>query len=319
MKLFLLLSLSAVSLYGHGVHDLLESLNPDQRSLLQKDFESPERTQWHYVPMKERKGLKVSAMTKDQHAKMMQVLNFVFSEQGVKKLLAVIEMEKVLKEYEGRHRDPGKYYFTLFGQVGQAKWGFSFEGHHLSLNFTFEGDKLISGTPMFFGANPATILKNKSSQLREGERPMALEEDLAFELVKSFDAEQQKLGLNPRASQRDLKGAKQAKPGQYEDFGIQWSQLKSAQQALLLKLIKQGYVDNYRGKYAEDAWKKILAQKESLHFSFYGEASLKKPHYYRIIGKSTVIVLFNTQNGTQKTPVNHVHLLWRDRDTDFIK
>ena len=319
MKSFFVCLFSALTLYGHGVHELVDSLDKDQKALLQKDFESPERTQWHYIPKKERKGLKLSEMNKTQYAKMLEVLNFVFSEQGVKKLLAVIEMEKVLKEYEGNKRDPGKYYFTLFGQVGQAKWGFSFEGHHISLNFTFEGDKLISGTPMFFGANPATLLKNKSSQLREGERPMAIEEDLAFDLVKSFDDEQKKLGLNPKASQRDLKGAKQAKPGQYEDFGIQWSQLKKDQQDLLLKLIKNGYVDNYKGAYAEAAWQKILKQKESLKFSFYGGASLTEPHYYRIIGTTTVIVLFNTQNGTQKTPVNHVHLLWRDRNTDFPK
>ena len=319
MKLFFVCLFSAVTLYGHGVHELVNSLDKDQKALLQKAFESPERTQWHFIPKKERKGLKLSEMNETQNAKMLEVLNFVFSEQGVKKLLAVIEMEKVLKEYEGNKRDAGKYYFTLFGKVGQAKWGFSFEGHHISLNFTFEGDKLISGTPMFFGANPATILKNKSSQLREGERPLALEEDLAFQLVKSFDAHQQKLGLNQKASQRDLKGASQAKPGEYEDFGITWAKLNSAQQELLLNLIKKGYVDNYKGQYSEAAWQKILDQKESLRFSFYGGASLTEPHYYRIIGKTTVIVLFNTQNGTQKTPVNHVHLLWRDRDTDFPK
>ena len=75
MKTFFLFGiLSAVSLYGHGVHELIDSLDKDQKQLLQKDFESSERTQWHYVPKKQRKGIRIGDMSEAQYAKMLETL-----------------------------------------------------------------------------------------------------------------------------------------------------------------------------------------------------------------------------------------------------
>lgn len=50
--------------------------------------------------------------------------------------------------------DPGAYYFAVFGYPGPGPWGLRFEGHHLSLNLTYNADEMISGTPLFLGSNP---------------------------------------------------------------------------------------------------------------------------------------------------------------------
>ena len=49
------------------------------------------------------------------------------------------------------------YYWTVFGTPGKGRWGLSVEGHHLSLNFVVEGERIVASTPQFMGANPAEI------------------------------------------------------------------------------------------------------------------------------------------------------------------
>jgi hypothetical protein len=319
MKKIFLLSLFTLNsaLFAHGFDEWFQELNDKQKALVSKEFDSAERTEWHYVPMKERKGLAISAMTAEQSDEMFHIMAHVLSDQGIKKVKAVIEMEKILREVEGDHRDPKKFYFTLFGKVNQGKWGFSFEGHHISVNFTFKDKNLISGTPLFFGANPAKIFKNSSSSLREGERPLAFAEDAAFALVKSFDSTQKALAHKEKTVMRDMKEAKKATPGKYDQDGIKWNQLTTQQQNDLMTLIRKAYIDDLNETYANQAWKEIDQDKAKLRFTYYGGTNLQEAHHYQIIGSDLVILLFNTQNGTQKTPVNHVHQIWRSRKADF--
>jgi len=317
MKKILLLSLISLTGFGHGFDEWYSSLNDDQKKLVDYEFSSKDRKDWHYIPMDKRKGLVISDMTKKQKDDMFHLMSHIFSEQGMAKIKAVIEMEKVLKEYEGDHRDPDKFYFTLFGKPYQGKWGFSFEGHHISLNFTFEGKELISGTPLFYGANPATILPNKSSVLKEGERPLAFAEDAALALLNSMSEDQKKSAWNTKIQMRDMKEARQGSPGKYDPAGITYKQLNPTQQQALDELIRKAYINDLNPIFAEKAWNKIKATKDSIRFTYYGAASLTEPHHYQIIGEDLVLLLFNVQNGTQKTPVNHVHQLWRSRSLDF--
>ena len=47
-------------------------------------------------------------------------------------------------------------------RAATSAWGWRFEGHHLSLNFTLAGDQVAVDTPSFFGANPATCRKDRA-------------------------------------------------------------------------------------------------------------------------------------------------------------
>ncbi len=49
-------------------------------------------------------------------------------------------------------RDPGEFYVTVFGAPGSAEpWGWRFEGHHLSLHLTVDGDA-VTAYRFFLGA-----------------------------------------------------------------------------------------------------------------------------------------------------------------------
>src|ERR1035438_7176611 len=105
-----------------------------------------------------------------------------------------MSLEEVLKFMEndsGEHRNPEKYYFSIFGAPSDtASWGYRVEGHHLSQNYTVVNGDVIDG-PSFFGANPAEVVQGP----RKGLRALANEDDLGIELLHLLDEQQPKIGL----------------------------------------------------------------------------------------------------------------------------
>ena len=119
------------------------------------------------------------------------LLRTALSATGYRKVTNIIELEIVLREIEtfGWMRDPERYHLTVYGTPDAAKrWGWRFEGHHLSLNFTLAGDKLAVDTPSFFGANPATVQKGA----KKGLRALGEEHDAGWALLESLGAAQRK-------------------------------------------------------------------------------------------------------------------------------
>jgi len=114
----------------------------------------------------------------------------------------IIELELVLREM-GQNpvlRDREPYYFSIFGTPSpRAPWGFRFEGHHRSLDFTLAPDALIATAPAFSGADPAEV----RSGPRRGLRAMA-EADIDRELVLSLDQLQRRDAFIATATPRDI-------------------------------------------------------------------------------------------------------------------
>src|SRR5262249_54171239 len=147
-------------------------------------FDSKERTNWHFVPLQDkekrptRKGLPLGEMNEEQRKAALALVSAGTSPEGDKKATTIMSLETILRELErggAMVRDPAWYFFTVFGTPSKTgKWGWRVEGHHLSLNFTLDGGKVISATPAFFGANPATVMQGP----RKGLRTLPEAEDL---------------------------------------------------------------------------------------------------------------------------------------------
>ena len=106
-------------------------------------------------------------------------------------MVNIIELELVLREIEtfGLMRDPERYHVTIYGAPDRAeRWGWRFEGHHLSLNFTLAGDRLVVDTPSFFGANPATVREGA----KKGLRALGDEHDAGWALLDSLSDAQRR-------------------------------------------------------------------------------------------------------------------------------
>lgn len=296
-----------------SVDTLLKSLNEEQRTRAVFPFEAEERMSWHFVPQV-RKGLRYDSLDKNQQALMMNVLKESLSATGYKKVESIRSLENVLREAErdteGRTRNTGFYYLTIFGTPSDTgTWGLRYEGHHLSLNWVFVGGKVIASTPQFLGTNPAEV---RSEGPLKGFRALAAEEDIARSLLASLKPEQKKTAIIEDKAPGDIITGARQKVERLEDQGITYTALDQAQKTLLLSLIGV-HAEVQAPAVAKDRLDKIRkADLNAVRFVWIGGTERGQGHYYRIQGPTFLIEYDNTQNNA-----NHIHTVWRDFHGDF--
>lgn len=292
----------------------LATLNETQRDTASLPFEDEERSFWHYTPYPHR-GLTWMEMDDAQREALTQLLQTGLSLQGLRKTKEIMALELILRELEGREpddlrRNPERYYILLFGDPGRkAPWGWRFEGHHVSLNYTSVDDQ-IAVTPAFMGANPAEV----PSGPQKGKRVLAEEEDRARTLLAAFDSEQMKEVLIADLAPRDIVTGNSRKVMLERREGLPYARMTDVQQQYLRDLVEV-YLSNMEPVIAAEQRRKIEAEGwENLYFAWAGETKKGpgKAHYYRVHGPGLLIEYDNVQ-----TNANHIHTVWRDLTNDW--
>src|SRR6195952_5457660 len=139
-------------------------LDDAQRSKALYPFDTAERYRFHFVPQDDRKGISVNELNTAERAALTDLLKTCLTDETVKKVHDIMQLDNVLKELEHRKpddhfRDPGKYFVTIFGIPSATTiWGWRFEGHHVAFHFSADKKQLVAGTPSFLGSNPGTVL-----------------------------------------------------------------------------------------------------------------------------------------------------------------
>ena len=318
---------------------LLAAFDGDQRARATFSFDDEaERTSWAYFP-RAHAGLPLHDMSRAQQKATHVLLAGALSFAAYAKVNAIIALESVLDELEGRTRsgvrDPGRYFFSVFGEPGTERWGWRFEGHHVVLNFTFENGELIARTPLFLGANPAEV--------RDGDhavtRPCAAEEDAARTLLHMLDADQCRAAIicdvapadfvlmnAPLIPQHTLPGEAgtlppvqdllAAMPLEQRDAlaidlsapaGLPRHEMAAAQAEALDQLI-----DVYIGRLPDELRPPERDRLGEVTFAWAGSTTRREGHYYRLQSPSFLVEYDNTQDDA-----NHVHAVWRDPTRDF--
>jgi hypothetical protein len=249
-------------------------------------------------------------MSEDQRATARKMIAAALSERGRLQLEAIIALESVLAVMEGTaRRDPGLYYFTVFGSPGgENPWGWRVEGHHLSINLTVAGHH-ISATPFFFGADPAEV---RVQHAQKGRRALAQEEDLARQLIRALNATQRKTAVIASRAPSDIITGANRTVNPEAPSGLAYINMTPGQQDQLRAL-----VDLYVGRLRADAATRELAAIAKagwnlVHFAWAGGLEPGEGHYYRIQGPEFLIEYDNTQDDA-----NHIHTVWRKFEGDF--
>lgn len=289
----------------------MASLTPDQRARITYDLDNPERVNWHFIP-RDRNGLPLSELTAEQHHLAMGLLGSALSHRGFLKATTIMSLEAVLKDLEkgrGPVRDAELYYFTLFGRPdARQPWGWRFEGHHLSLNFTLVNDHMVQVTPSMFGSNPAEVREGP----RRGLRVLGAEESLARQLLMALQPDQRRLAVISSEAPRDVLLVPGREAHRLEPLGLPASALNAQQRAMLQELIEE-YLLRYRPDLVEADLASLAATDPSrVYFAWAGGDGVGQPHYYRVQTPQFILEYDNTQN-----EANHVHSLWRDLTNDF--
>ncbi|TMI65920.1 MAG: DUF3500 domain-containing protein [Bacteroidetes bacterium] len=321
MKSFLVLLLP-VSLIAQTVKDdntgsakaiaFVKSLNEQQKAKAIFPFDDMNRYAWHYVPatMMARSGLAIKDIDSIQKMAFYELLKSFLSDEGYKRTQTIMSFEYLLKEMEptNPHRIPENYFVSVYGHPGiDSVWAWKFTGHHLALNFTIVKNK-PAFAPFFFGSNPAEVRQGP----QKGLRILKDEEDLAFELVNSMNAEQKKTALFQLKAFADIVTTTAKEVSPLKPAGILTKDLNNDQKNLVNKIIV-AYLSSMSPRLANARMAMVRTEdKNDIRFGWAGGLMKGEPHYYRIQGKTFLIEFDNTQNDA-----NHIHMVWRDYDGDY--
>ncbi len=303
----------AKSKMAQAAIDLVATMDSEQKKQALLPFDDDERSYWHFTPSPHR-GLTWEKMNSKQREALNRLLETGLSKQGLHKTREIMALELVLKEIEGRdpedrYRHPELYYLLLFGEPGDGPWGWRFEGHHVSLNYTSVSDQL-SVTPAFMGANPAEVPQGQ----HKGKRVLSAEEDLARDLLASFSEDQLTQVIIADQAPEEIVTGMERKAMMEKQEGLYYKEMTKQQQQLLHKLV-DNYLDNMESAVAAEQLSRIETEGwENITFAWAGETERGpgKAHYYRVHGPSLLIEYDNIQNNA-----NHIHAVWRDLKNDF--
>ena len=298
----------------------LDALDEKQRKDVVYEMSDEERRNWHFVPDKfirpdgVRYGLAMETMSAEQKSLAYALVNAGLSHRGYLTAMTIMSLEKILHDLENGNpiRRPELYYVTIFGTPGDEQaWGWRFEGHHLSLNFTIVDGELYSVTPSFFGSNPGIVKEGP----RQGLWTLRDEEQMARDLMKSLSDKQRQAATLSDTAPDDILTREERKadrglfsPGE----GVAFVDLDPAQQKALLALVKV-YAERFRPEIVDQINARTkLFDLADVRFAWAGGTEAGEGHYYRVQTPKFLFEYDNTQNNA-----NHVHAVWRDFDGDF--
>ncbi|MEO7599138.1 MAG: DUF3500 domain-containing protein [Opitutus sp.] len=293
-----------------AANSFLTGISPEQKAKATYPLTDKERENWNFVPLA-RAGLPLKEMTSAQQDLAMGLLRTGLSHQGSARAEAIMAMENVLKALENgaARRDPTLYYVTIFGTpAADATWGWRFEGHHLSFNFTVFSGSHVYFTPSFIGSNPGEV----RSGPKLGLRVLAEEDDQGRALIQSLDENQRRIAIFDTKAPGEIITANQHRVTALSPVGIAASALNANQRDALVALTKL-YLNRCRSELAEAKWTEMSSHGlDQLTFAWAGGVERGEANYYRIQSPTCLIEFDNSQN-----QANHIHTVVRDFKGDF--
>ena len=294
----------------------LNSLSQDQKGKACFEYLDGERIFWYYPPMN-RHGLALRDMESNQRELAFKLMSTGLTDRSFDQARQIIALEDVLGPLEKERgvksfkRDPELYYFTVFGTPGgDDPWAWRAEGHDVSLHFSVWKDEIISMTPFFFGANPAEVRKGP----KNGLRILSHREDIAFDLMDSFDEGQKKKAIIYGTAPYDIITYNSSKVSLPAEEGLSIAKMSGTQREIIKSLISE-YINQVPEELAQKKYSELDKYGlENIHFAWGGATDPSGEHYYRLHGGNFVVEFDNRQNGA-----NHIHSVWRDVDNDFAE
>jgi hypothetical protein len=284
-------------------------------------FNSANRFEWYFLPASliTRSGLPLRSMNPGQQQLAFEMLKRSLSAVGYQKTEYIRQLEFVLHDIEQGaanpfRRDAEAFHFTIFGTPSiDGTWGWRYEGHHSSLEWTIVDGEVIATTPQFLGASPAEVTKEVHGGPPVGTRVLGEQEDLARALVGSFTEQQQHEAILVGPVPQEILTMNQRRASIQEERGVSYGSLEGKQRELLRQLI-ESYASVQLGPIARERMNKIeKAGWDKIRYAWTGSLDKGQLHYYRIIQSNSFLIEYDTPMGEPF----HRHTVWRDFNGDW--
>jgi hypothetical protein len=267
-------------------------------------FDDDAARRWIEYRPQPRPGLSIAELGISARKAAHRLLATALSPPAYAQAMTVLALEEILDRREGwaRGRHSEDYRVIVFGAPGDDEWGWRFEGHHLSVSMTVAGDR-VSPAPVFLGANPARV----DSLGRTVLRPLAIEEDLGNELLRSMPAAARDRAVVADQAPYDIRSATRPVSSHLAPAGIARADLRPGERALLDQLVAV-----YLGRLPDELAAALDPAGGDVHFAWEGPPGPGTRHYYRIQADDLLIEFDNTTDDG-----NHAHSVLRRPRGDF--
>ena len=287
----------------------LNSLDESQRVIVLEKLTSGEREKWTNLPQRSGNGgLALGKCSETQVKAFCDLMATLLSESGYEKMCHVMLADDQL--LTGGNPRPGfgteDFFVVLFGTPSATKaWGFQFDGHHLGLNLSIEGDR-ITLAPSHTGAQPVKF-KIGDKEIR----PLGAENDVAFELVASLSKEQQQSAILS-----NTKGNLVAGPGKDQIPQLNGVSCKSFSdsQKNLLEQLNIEWVEILPETQAKSRMDALKMEFSEMKFGWRGGTTNGDAIYYSIQSPTLLI-----EYAAQDRGANHIHTIYRDPTNAYGK
>lgn len=351
-----------------ATQDFLDLLNDEQYEAVVLPFNHAYRTRDFCYVLAQCKddnvGLRMSQLNTTQKIALNKVLMKSYSSAGYSRAVQTMNREGLIEEMENAHRaNPEKYrvigspqvtdwkppqyrrgsdfYVAIFGEPAAAEnpllavpWGIRFEGHHLSLNLTFDGQSTqpeMGTMPMFFGSSPMIVPQSPPTeegdyirwQDQEGQQLLHRETWLARSFLRSLDDKVMKDGAWSVLPHAELKGGvdvplNAASYLEGEKPGIPVNELNTLQKSLLWDYIHE-YLQMQPNLEVNEA--SLRQSLNNFRIWWFGDRDDEHGELYlRVQSDRYLIELLQSNTfGVVSSDVeaNHVHISFRDLQNDW--
>ncbi|WP_433224077.1 DUF3500 domain-containing protein [Dactylosporangium sp. CS-047395] len=264
-------------------------------------FEDGQRRWIEYRPAP-RPGVSLHELELDGRKAAHRLLATALRPHAFAQAMGVVALEEVLDRREGytRGRHSDDYRVIVFGDPDPAgRWGWRFEGHHVSVTMTLDGDA-VSPTPVFLGANPLATHYRGRPVLR----PLGPEEDLGFELLAELPESLLAQVVRKPQAPVDIYSGPRADVVPPPP-GIAAAELPAVARERLDELVAV-YLERLPADVAP------AVDRDSLSFAWEGQTARGGRYYYRVQGPDLLIEFDNTT-----ADGNHAHTVLRRPAADF--
>jgi len=265
-------------------------------------FDATHRTRWDRIALRY-EGLEVAKLPPTARIRFHNLLHASLSSTGYSLVLGIMNADIAGSTcFDASLEQVGGYWINVFGDPAHDPyWGYSVEGHHLSLNLTYAGDSLVAHTPFFFGAHPQMLSTGGG---REGQSLIYQEEHLVGGLVDSLPPARRGRVYASGGLPSNLYGDDHLDTLYAPQGGIALWRLSDAERSQL-----DDVLDVYSDYFPTSSLSVVsFPEEDPAKLIYTGDTHSNGKHYYCIGGAQAQIECLNFGN--------HTHHLWRC-DNDF--